>query len=116
MVYGLPCKDGIGDGGCMDDKQCDGLDARLVLVEERTERNDQRITAHGRQIDSLRSDMDRIKAMFDRYQVTLDRLEMKVDKILEVPGSRWNESVMVVVSVAITAAVTFAVTHGGFPS
>ena len=116
MVYGLPCKDGIGDGGCMDDRQCDGLDARLVLVEERTERNDQRITAHGRQIDSLRSDMDRIKAMFDRYQVTLDRLEMKVDKILEVPGSRWNESVMVVVSVAITAAVTFAVTHGGFPS
>ena len=74
----------------MDDRQCDGFDARLVLVEERTERNDKRITAHGRQIDSLRSDMDRIKTMFDRYQVTLDRLEMKVDKILEVPSSRWN--------------------------
>lgn len=100
----------------MDAQQHEDINARLVLVEESTERNERRINAHGVQIDSLKSDMDRLKVMFDRYQITLDRLETKVDRILEVPRSRWNESVMVVVSVAITAAVTFAVTHGGFPA
>ncbi|WP_307738990.1 hypothetical protein [uncultured Parolsenella sp.] len=93
-----------------------GPEARIRVLESATQTLDERVTAHGREIDKLTQAVTEIRVSDRHRDESLRRIEEnqnefsgKLDALLMKPGSRWEQ----VVQVALAALVAYALARMG---
>lgn len=88
-------------------------ETRLKVLENSVSKLDERVTAHGREIDALTEALVRTQER-DTYrdkqmasvETKVDRIDGKLDLMAAKPAEKWDKATWVVVSVVITAVVT----------
>ena len=95
-------------------------DGRLAALEQTAERHENRISAHGKEIDELREMLIADHADNRHRDETMRRIESKQDKLsgkigtlLMQPAEKWDSVTRTVVTVVVTAVATWLLSHIG---
>lgn len=95
-------------------------DGRLAALEQTAERHENRISAHGKEIDELRemliadhADNRHRDETMRRIESKQDKLSGKIDTLLMQPAEKWDSVTRTVVTVVVTAVATWLLSHIG---
>lgn len=74
---------------------------RMRLLERAVETHEERITAHGREIDELSHVVAEIRVNDRHRDETMSRIEGKVDTLVMKPSARWEHALLVAIGAVV---------------
>lgn len=77
------------------------------------EKHDERLDAHGRQLDTLAETLAALKEIERQNQERIDAIEGRVSQLESVPNERWEKAVTVAITGVVGAAVGMALAAAG---
>lgn len=96
------------------------LDTRIASLEQASEKHEERITTHGKEIDAIREKLVRDEVENNhrdeaqrRIESKLDGLGGKVDSIIMKPVGRWDDIKGTAIGAIVTAVVMFLLARVG---
>ncbi len=96
-------------------------ETRIKLLEGRMDTAEERITAHGREIDALTEQQVRTQErdnfrdkQMASVESKVDRIDGKLDLMAARPGEKWDKATWIIVSVVITAIATSVLSRISF--
>lgn len=85
----------------------------IAAIKTRIEAHEARITKHGEEIDELKIGAAKTDVILGRIDQTVAKIDGKLDILDSKPAQRWETIVTLVISVVVTAVVTYALSQAG---
>lgn len=76
-------------------------------------KHDERLDAHGRQLDTLTETLAALKEIERQNQERIDAIEGRVSQLESVPNERWEKAVTVAITGVVGAVVGMALAAAG---
>lgn len=76
-------------------------------------KHDERLDAHGRQLDTLAETLAALKEIERQNQERIDAIEGRVSQLESVPNERWEKAVTVAITGVVGAVVGMALAAAG---
>ena len=94
----------------------DGIQAKIVEIEQRSKSNTHRIDdleEDNRALHTLATSVEVLATKQDTIESTVQEIKTDVKELKAVPGSKWEALVKAVVTAIVGALVGFALAHAG---
>ena len=91
----------------------DEMDKRVSLLEEAFERHEERISAHGKEIDTLRMNREHDSVVLAQVNSTCLDIKQRLDAMEKKPATRWESMTSAVVNAIALAVLAYVLAHVG---
>lgn len=91
----------------------DEMDKRVSLLEEAFERHEERISAHGKEIDTLRMNREHDSVVLAQVNSTCLDIKQRLDEMEKKPATRWENMTTAVVNATALAVLAYVLAHVG---
>ena len=89
------------------------MDKRVSILEETMERHEERISAHGKEIDTLRMGREHDSVVLAQVNSTCLDIKQRLDAMEKKPATRWESMTSAVVNAIALAVLAYVLAHVG---
>lgn len=102
------------EGICLEKEDIlDDMDKRVSLLEEAFERHEERISAHGREIDTLRMNREHDSVVLAQVNSTCLDIKQRIDAMEKKPAMRWESMTSAIVNAIALAVLAYVLAQVG---
>lgn len=91
----------------------DEMDKRVSILEEAIERHEERISAHGKEIDTLRMNREHDSVVLAQVNSTCLDIKQRLDAMEKKPATRWESMTTAVINAVALAVLAYVLAHVG---
>lgn len=89
------------------------MDKRVSILEETIERHEERISAHGKEIDTLRMNREHDSVVLAQVNSTCLDIKQRLDLMEKKPAARWESVTTSVINAVALAILAYVLAHVG---
>lgn len=91
----------------------DNIEKRVSLIEEVLDHHEDRISAHGKEIDTLRLNREHDSVVLAQVNSTCLDIKQRLDAMEKKPATRWESMTTAVINAIALAVLAYVLAHVG---
>lgn len=89
------------------------MDKRVSILEETVDRHEERISAHGKEIDTLRMNREHDSVVLAQVNSTCLDIKQRIDDMERKPATRWESMTTAVINAVALAVLAYVLANVG---